>query len=215
MTKKDDGQAMNEEELVVPADIDLVDADIDLADADIDLVDSESSDALAGGVELVEAPEEAIKRLEESLDQARDQLLRTAAEYDNFRKRTARERQEMRARAQADLALNVLEALDDLNRVVTLDLAEASAKDVVDGVEMVERKLLQHLEATGLQRVGAEGDKFDPNDHEAIGMVPTTSVESDGTIATVVQPGYRFGNMLLRPARVIVHTHQDDPEGDV
>ncbi len=201
MTKKDDGQAMNEEELVVPV--------------DIDLVDSESADAPAGGVELVEAPEEAIKRLEESLDQARDQLLRTAAEYDNFRKRTARERQEMRARAQADLALNVLEALDDLNRVVTLDLAEASAKDVVDGVEMVERKLLQHLEATGLQRVGAEGDKFDPNDHEAIGMVPTTSVESDGTIATVVQPGYRFGNMLLRPARVLVHTHQDEPEGDV
>lgn len=201
MEKKDNEQPMDEEDVVAPA--------------DLDLVEGEDAEAPVEGGEVVESPEEAIRRLEEALDQVRDQLLRTAAEYDNFRKRTAKERQEMRARAQADLALNVLEALDDLNRVVTLDLAEASAKDVVDGVEMVERKLLQHLEATGLKRVGVEGDKFDPNDHEAVGMVPTPSVDSDGTIATVVQPGYRFGTMLLRPARVLVHAHQNEPEGDV
>ncbi len=168
---------------------------------------------LSESVELVEPPEEAIQRLEDALDQTRDQLLRTAAEFDNFRKRTARERQDMRARAQADLALNVLEALDDLNRVVSLDLAEASTKDVIDGVEMVERKLLQHLELSGLKRVGVQGDKFDPNEHEAIGTVPTTSEEDDGTVANVVQAGYRFGGSLLRPARVLVHmlqTEEDD-----
>ncbi len=168
---------------------------------------------ISESVELVEPPEEAIQRLEEALDQTKDQLLRMAAEFDNFRKRTAKERQDMRARAQADLALNVLEALDDLNRVVNLDLAEASTKDVIDGVEMVERKLLQHLELSGLKRVGIQGDKFDPNDHEAIGMVPTTSEEDDGTVANVVQAGYRFGGMLLRPARVLVHMLQTE-EGD-
>lgn len=168
---------------------------------------------LSESVELVEPPEEAIQRLEEALDQARDQLLRTAAEFDNFRKRTAKERQDMRARAQADLALNVLEALDDLNRVVNLDLAEASTKDVIDGIEMVERKLLQHLELSGLKRVGVPGDKFDPNEHEAIGMVPTTSEEDDGMVANVVQAGYRFGGSLLRPARVLVHMLQAE-EGD-
>jgi len=168
---------------------------------------------LSESVELVEPPEEAAKRLEEALDQTKDQLLRTAAEFDNFRKRTAKERQDMRARAQADLALNVLEALDDLNRVVNLDLAEASTKDVIDGVEMVERKLLQHLELSGLKRVGAQGDKFDPNQHEAIGMVPTTSEEDDGMVANVVQSGYRFGGSLLRPARVLVHMLQAE-EGD-
>ena len=168
---------------------------------------------LSESVELVEPPEEAIRRLEEALEQTKDQLLRTAAEFDNFRKRTGKERQGMRARAQADLALNVLEALDDLNRVVSLDLAEASTQDVIDGVEMVERKLLQHLELSGLKRVGIQGDKFDPNDHEAIGMVPTTSEEDDGTVANVVQAGYRFGGMLLRPARVLVHMLQTE-EGD-
>ncbi len=168
---------------------------------------------LSESVELVEPPEEAIRRLEEALEQTKDQLLRTAAEFDNFRKRTEKERQGMRARAQADLALNVLEALDDLNRVVSLDLAEASTQDVIDGVEMVERKLLQHLELSGLKRVGIQGDKFDPNDHEAIGMVPTTSEEDDGTVANVVQAGYRFGGMLLRPARVLVHMLQTE-EGD-
>lgn len=168
---------------------------------------------LSESVELVEPPEEAKRRLEEALEQTQDQLLRTAAEFDNFRKRTEKERQGMRARAQADLALNVLEALDDLNRVVSLDLAEASTQDVIDGVEMVERKLLQHLELSGLKRVGIQGDKFDPNDHEAIGMVPTTSEEDDGTVANVVQAGYRFGGMLLRPARVLVHMLQTE-EGD-
>lgn len=168
---------------------------------------------ISESVELVEPPEEAIQRLEEALDQTKDQLLRMAAEFDNFRKRTAKERQDMRARAQADLALNVLEALDDLNRVVNLDLAEASTKDVIDGVEMVERKLLQHLEPSGLMRVGVQGDKFDPNEHEAVGMVPTTSEEDDGTVANVVQAGYRFGGSLLRPARVLVHMLQAE-EGD-
>ena len=168
---------------------------------------------LPDSVELVEPPEEALGRLEEELGQAKDQLLRMAAEFDNFRKRTAKERQQMRARAQADLATNVLEALDDLNRVVSLDLTEASTQDVIDGVEMVERKLLQHLEISGLVRVGVAGDKFDPNDHEAIGMIPTASEEEDGMIAQVVQAGYRFGGDLLRPARVLVHMRQAE-EGD-
>ncbi len=169
---------------------------------------------LSEGLELVEPPDQAIERLEEEVGTLKDQLLRTAAEFDNFRKRTARERQDMRARAQADLALNVLEALDDLNRVVSMDLTEASTQDVVDGVEMVERKLLQHLEATGLQRVGAEGERFDPNDHEALGMVAAPSPDADGTVATVVQVGYRFGNTLLRPAKVLVHMTTADEEGD-
>ena len=164
-------------------------------------------------VELVEPPEEAIGRLEDELGQVKDQLLRMAAEFDNFRKRTAKERQGMRARAQADLATNVLEALDDLNRVVSLDLAEASTKDVVDGVEMVERKLLQHLELSGLVRVGLQGDKFDPNDHEAIGMISTSLEEDDGMVAQVIQVGYRFGGSLLRPAQVLVHMLQAE-EGD-
>ena len=73
--------------------------------------------------------------------------------------------------------------------------------------------MLQHLELSGLKRVGVPGDKFDPNEHEAIGMVPTTSEEDDGMVANVVQVGYRFGGSLLRPARVLVHMLQAE-EGD-
>ena len=156
-------------------------------------------------VGLVEPSGETIRRLEEELEQLKDRHLRTAAAFDNFRKRTVRDRNETWARAQAQLASSVLDALDDLSRVLELDPGQATVPDVVQGVELVERKLLRELEAAGLRRVGVEGEIFDPNDHEAVGTVPASSPEADGTVAQVLQVGYRFGDSLLRPARVMVH----------
>jgi molecular chaperone GrpE len=156
----------------------------------------------------VEPPEETIQRLNEELDALKDRYLRLAAEFENFRKRSQKERMEAWARAQADLALRLLDALDDLGRVAHLDAVQTTAADVLAGVELVERKLLRELAALGLERVGAEGEAFDPNQHEAVSSAPAPEAAADHRVAAVLQPGYRFGGMLLRPARVSVYLWQ-------
>jgi molecular chaperone GrpE len=137
----------------------------------------------------------------------RDQFLRLAAEFDNFRKREARERTEAWARAKADLCEKLLPALDDLRRVAHPEAADAApdspVRALLEGVELVERKLWQILEREGLQVVPAEG-LFEPAVHEAILTQATGDPRLDGRIAHVVEPGYRFGDRLLRPARVVV-----------
>lgn len=166
----------------------------------------------AAGGPLEELPAEAVRRLNEELAEVRDRHLRLAAEYDNFRKRTARERQETWTLAQAQVVGNLLDALDDLGRVVNLDPASAKTEDVVKGIELVERKLLRELETAGLERVGRRGDLFDPNHHEAVGTLPAQAEGDDHKVGEVVQVGYRFGGALLRPARVHVLMWQGDGE---
>jgi molecular chaperone GrpE len=157
----------------------------------------------AGGA-VVEQAEEQIRRLKDELAQVKDQFLRHAADMDNFRKRTARERTETWARAQADVVSNILDALDDLGRVAHLDPSKTSTQDVLIGVELVERKILKELESAGLERVGVIGEAFDPNRHEAVSTIPAPSADKDHLVSAVFQPGYRFGGGLLRPARVQV-----------
>ncbi len=165
-------------------------------------------ESAAPGAALLEPPEQTIQRLTEELEALKDRYLRLAAEFDNFRKRSQKERLEAWARAQADVALRLLDALDDLGRVAQLDAAQTTARDVLAGVELVERKLLRELGALGLERVGAEGEAFDPNQHEAVSSLPAPEAAADHRVAAVLQPGYRFAGALLRPARVSVYLWQ-------
>ena len=165
----------------------------------------DSREAEAHASALVEPADQAIVRLTAELDEARDRHLRLAADFDNFRKRTTRERLETWTRAQADVVARLLDAIDDLARVTSLEVTKEAA-DILAGVALVERKLLKELESAGLERVGEPGEPFDPNTHEAIGTVAAQGEAEDGTVADVLQPGYRFGGALLRPARVRVHT---------
>ncbi|MDH3289496.1 MAG: nucleotide exchange factor GrpE [Gemmatimonadota bacterium] len=160
-------------------------------------------DELDEGVERVEASE-AVERLAAELEEQNDRYLRLAAEFDNFRKRAVRERAELRQRSQAEFARKLLEALDDLGRVVALEAANATVHDVINGVHLVEQKLMRELEHAGFQRVGAEGEPFDPNLHEAVATRPASGDGLPGTVGSVLQPGYRLGEVLLRPARVVV-----------
>jgi molecular chaperone GrpE len=141
---------------------------------------------------------------DEELARMQDRYLRLAAEYDNYRKRTERERSESWLRAQADLAGRLLDPLDDLSRVSGQDGAEAAASAVIEGVRLVERKLLRTLEEAGLEPVEAAGTPFDPEVHEALMTVPAEEPEEDDMVADVFQEGYRFKGVLLRPARVRV-----------
>ena len=134
----------------------------------------------------------------------RDKYLRLAAEYDNFRKRSAKERLESGGRAQAELVRRMVDALDDLARFAHVDPASTDATTVVQGVEMVEKKMLRELGSLGLEVINPVDQPFDPAVHEAVATEPTPAKEDDHMVARVYQPGYVFQSQLIRPARVVV-----------
>jgi molecular chaperone GrpE len=146
----------------------------------------------------------ATAELERKLAEAQDRYLRQAAEYDNYRKRMIRERTEMVPRAQGDLVRHLLEPLDDLARFAHVDPATVDSATVVQGAEMVEKKLMKALQAAGLEVVDPLNQSFDPQVHEAVATEPALSPEDDHVVARVYQTGYKFNGQLLRPARVVV-----------
>ena len=138
------------------------------------------------------------------LEEQKDKFLRLAAEYDNYRRRTARERAEAEARGQAELIKSMMEAIDDLGRFADIDPATTDAATLHKGIELVERKLLKSLAAVGLEVINPVDQSFDPNLHEAVSTEPALAREDDNTVSKVYQQGYRFNGQLLRPARVVV-----------
>jgi molecular chaperone GrpE len=151
-----------------------------------------------------ESGAEGTNEAQRQLDEQRDKYLRLAAEYDNFRKRTLRERTEAASRGQAELIRHIMDALDDLARFAHVDPDSAEARTVVQGVEMVERKLLKALQTAGLTVVSPVNESFNPELHEAVATEPAASPEDDHVVSRVFQPGYVFNGQLLRPARVVV-----------
>ena len=155
----------------------------------------------------VELSEEAVKRLEDELAELRDRHVRLAAEYDNFRKRAAKERIELTDRAQAALAGKLLDVLDDLDRVESG--GQLSENDVVQqALILIERKLRKELEAAGLERLDPVGMPVDPSLHEAVSVLPAPDPSKDHTVSATFQAGYRFKGSLLRPARVQVFSSE-------
>ena len=167
----------------------------------------------AAGAALAEPGAEGFQRLEREAAEWKERCLRAAAEFENFKKRAARERTETWSRAQGDLIVRALDALDDLGRIAALDPAQTTSQALHEGAGLVERKLIKALEGVGLERVDPVGQPFDPNVHEAVMTVPAGSPEADHTVGSVLQPGYRMNGMLLRPARVAVCTWTG-PAGD-
>jgi molecular chaperone GrpE len=134
-------------------------------------------------------------------DEYLDALQRLKAEFDNYRKRAAREQGELFARAAERLVKELLPVLDDLERA--LDFAEEHEEaKLEDGVRLVHRALDEALRKEGLTEIETDG-MFDPHVHEALLSQPDDDVES-GAILSVLQKGYRLGDKVLRPARVIV-----------
>jgi len=153
------------------------------------------------------ATEDLEEEIEAELASLKDRFLRLQAEFDNYRKREARERSAAWARAKGDLVQKLLGTIDDLERVTRLDPGKTPASAVIDGVSLLERKLVATLEREGLTRIGEVGEPFDPHSHEAISTLPAPSAEQDGTVATVAIPGYAYGSQLLRPAQVQVYEY--------
>jgi molecular chaperone GrpE len=156
----------------------------------------------------VEPESSAIKRLEEGLAEAQDRYVRLAAEFDNYRKRSLRERNELGERAQAGLVAKLVDALDDLHRAVSSDPATTPVDALRFAINAVDQKVWKELQTSGLERIDPVGAQFDPTTQEAVGIVPPPSPELEQTVAATFQVGYRFKGVLVRPARVQVYSGQ-------
>ncbi len=153
-------------------------------------------------------PEEgSVEALAKELTEARDRTLRTLAEMENLRKRTAKEVSDARTYGITGFARDVLDIADNLQRTLDAVSAEAKAaadpglKALIEGVELTERSLLNTLEKNGVKKFDPAGEKFDPNFQQAMFEIPDASVPP-GTVVQVVQAGYMIGDRVLRPALV-------------
>jgi molecular chaperone GrpE len=136
-------------------------------------------------------------------DKFKDQLLRMAADFDNYRKRSRRDVDDARQRGKDEIVRDILPVFDNLERAAQTSDTAADLRSVVDGVRMVLKLFEDTAERIGLTRVAAKNERFDPAVHEAIQQVETDE-QPAGTIVTVVAAGYRFGERLVRPAMVVV-----------
>jgi molecular chaperone GrpE len=144
--------------------------------------------------------EERLALLERERDELVDDVKRVAADFDNYRKRALRDQQALVARAHERLVKELLPVLDDLERALVAAEEHEEAK-LEDGVRLVHRELRDALAKEGLVEIETDGE-FDPHVHEALLTQP--SEEDDGSILQVIQKGYRLGDRVLRPARVVV-----------
>jgi molecular chaperone GrpE len=151
----------------------------------------------------------SVEELAKEAAESRDKMLRTLAEMENLRKRTAKEVADARSYGIQNFARDVLDIADNLQRALdavppdTRAAADPGLKALIEGVELTERSLHNTLEKNGVKKFDPSGEKFDPNFQQAMYEVPDPSVPA-GTVVQVVQAGYTIGERMLRPALVAV-----------
>jgi molecular chaperone GrpE len=151
-----------------------------------------------------EAKEEMQKKLEEaqqSIDKQKDQLLRIAAEYDNYRKRTDREKTSIYADATAAAVAEFLPVADNLERALAQE--DCSVEDLRKGIEMVQTQFIKALENLKVQQMGEPGEPFNPDLHNAVSHIDDENA-GENTVAQVYQKGYKIGDKIVRHATVVV-----------
>jgi len=152
------------------------------------------------------APDPAAQLAKEAAD-LKDRLLRTLAEMENLRRRTEREVADARSYGVTNFARDILAVADNMERALKAlddeirEKAEAGVKALLDGVELTERELIKAMEKHGVKKLEPQGQKFDPNLHQAMFEIPDESVPA-GTVVQIMQPGYTIGERVLRPALV-------------
>lgn len=161
---------------------------------------------------IEEAPEEAVPvtisreeydALVEEAAQAREQYLLAVADFENFRKRVDKEKEDIVCFANEQLIHELLPILDNLQRALSMELDQAGADSILEGVQMVSEQLHSVLGACGLVPVEAVGGPFDPQHHEAVGVLPSEE-HDEGTVISELQRGYRLRGKILRPSMVHV-----------
>ncbi len=172
--------------------------------AEAEATDQASDEAAADAVGA------ELERALELRDQYLEELRRVAAEFDNYKKRMAREADDRARRASERIVGSLLNVHDDLERAVEAlrTSPDGVAEPLVDGVGIVHRSLADVLRREGVSEIDPLGDAFDPHNHEA--LLAQASDEPEGTVIQVVQKGFRMGDRVLRPARVVVAAGGDE-----
>lgn len=151
-----------------------------------------------------QTPEERIAALEKENADLKDQLLRRAADFDNYRKRMMKEKQDTYDYANAGLLGDLLDSLDNFDRTIDAAKDAKDAKAIADGIKMINKNLVKMLEDKyGLTGYGKEGDEFNPDEHEAIGRMEDEKAKKE-TLAQVYLKGYKLKDKVIRHAKVMV-----------
>ncbi len=172
-----------------------------------DNTDAQTEGAPAAQPEAQAAAPDPVAEAKREAAEYKDKLLRTLAEMENLRRRTEREVADARLYGIAGFARDVLAVADNMHRALEAigpelrEQADAKTKSLIEGVELTERELLKSLEKNGVRKFSPQGEKFDPNVHQAMYEVPAVDVPP-GHVAQVVQAGYMIGERVLRPALV-------------
>ena len=153
--------------------------------------------------EEIEEDDETDK-VRQELAEAKDKYLRLAAEFENFRRRTAKERIELVQTAGKDVIQSLLEILDDSDRAMKQLETSEDLATIKEGISLVFNKLHSALQQKGLKVMDSKGQDFDPDMHEAITEIPAPTPDMAGKIIDVIQPGYYLNDKLIRYAKVVV-----------
>ncbi len=164
----------------------------------------------ADAQEVVTIPLVEYETLKAEVAELKDRHLRAVADFDNFRKRVAKEREDIICFANERLISDLLPILDNLERALSMDLDKAGMDSMVDGVRMVSKQLHAVLVTCGLETLDAVGTSFDPNRHEAVGVLPSGK-HDEGTVVAEMQKGYSLKGKILRHSMVHV---AGKPAGD-
>lgn len=166
-----------------------------------------AAEANAAPASQQQAPQDPIVAAQREAAEYKDKLLRTLAEMENLRRRTEREVSDARIYGIASFARDVLAVADNMHRALETigpelhETADAKVKALIEGVELTERELLKSLEKNGVKKFSPEGEKFDPNVHQAMYEIQNSDLPP-GTVGQVIQAGYMIGDRVLRPALV-------------
>ncbi|MGG5486672.1 nucleotide exchange factor GrpE [Flavobacteriaceae bacterium 144Ye] len=145
------------------------------------------------------------EKLNEDLAKEKDKFMRLFAEFENYKKRTAKERLDLFKTASQDVMLAMLPVLDDFERALTHIEEDKEAEDLRKGVLLIYQKLLKTLEQKGLSAIVVkQGDMFNADDHEAITQIPAPSDDLKGKIIDVVEKGYKLGDKVIRFPKVVI-----------
>ncbi len=142
-------------------------------------------------------------QLKEELQKEKDKFLRLFAEFENYKKRTSKERLELFKTANQDVIQSMLPVLDDFDRA-SKEIEKSKDKDLIKGVELIHNKLKETLKSKGLAEMEvASGDAFNADDHEAITQIPAPSEDLKGKIVDVIEKGYKLGDKVIRFPKVV------------
>ena len=148
------------------------------------------------------SPEDQLK---EELGKEKDKFLRLFAEFENYKKRTTKERIELFKTASEDVMISLLPVLDDFERALTHIEDDKEAEDLRKGVLLIYQKLLNTLEQKGLKVISVKkGDSFDAEDHEAVTQIPAPNKKMKGKIIDIVEKGYKLGDKVIRFPKVVI-----------